>query len=129
MNCIQEGLIPLKYYEKSFERLIQANGEKLMINYKIPNIHICHDRIYFETAFVLIKELLFKITLGTPFMTLIYPFLVTEEGIKTNVLGKDIFFGFIIPPDLKEKYASKKVTILIDINEEKSIELKEVCHF
>ena len=21
MNCIQEGLIPLKYYEKSFERL------------------------------------------------------------------------------------------------------------
>ena len=24
MNCIQEGLIPLKYYEKSSERLTQA---------------------------------------------------------------------------------------------------------
>ena len=41
MNCIQEGLIPLKYYEKSSERLTQANGEKLIINYKIPSVHIC----------------------------------------------------------------------------------------
>ena len=45
MNCIQEGLIPLKYYEKSSERLTQANGEKLIINYKIPNVHICNDEI------------------------------------------------------------------------------------
>ena len=43
MNCIQEGLIPLKYYEKSSERLTQANGEKFIINYKIPNVHICND--------------------------------------------------------------------------------------
>ena len=35
MNCIQEGLIPLKYYEKSSERLTQANGENLIINYRI----------------------------------------------------------------------------------------------
>ena len=34
MNCIQEGLMPLKYYEKSSERLTWANGEKLIINYK-----------------------------------------------------------------------------------------------
>ena len=55
--------------------------------------------------------------LGTPFMALLYPFLVTDEGIKTNVLGKDIFFRFIVPPVLKEKHFSKKVTILTDINE------------
>ena len=48
MNCIQEGLIPLKYYEKSFERLTQANGEKLIINYKLPNVHICNDGVCFE---------------------------------------------------------------------------------
>ena len=57
MNCKQEGLIPLKYYEKSSERLTQANGEKLIINYKIPNVHICNDGICFETVFVLIKDL------------------------------------------------------------------------
>ena len=32
MNYIQEGLITLKYYEKSSERLTQANGENLIIN-------------------------------------------------------------------------------------------------
>ena len=43
MNCIREGLIPLKYYEKSSERLTQADGEKLIINYRIPSVHICND--------------------------------------------------------------------------------------
>ena len=50
-------------------------------------------------------------------MALIYPFLVIDEGIKTNVLGKDIFFRFILPHVLKENHSSKKVTILKDINE------------
>ena len=68
MNCIQEGLIPLKYYEKSSERLIQANGEKLIINYKIPNVHICNDGVCFKTIFVLIKDLSSKVILRNPFM-------------------------------------------------------------
>ena len=88
MNCIQEGLIPLKYYEKPSERLTQANGEKLIINYKIPNVHICNDEICFETFFVLIKNLYSKVILGNPFMALLYPFLTTNEGIKTNVSRK-----------------------------------------
>ena len=50
-------------------------------------------------------------------MALLYPFLVTDEGIKNNVLGKDIFFRFILPPVLKEKHSSKTITILKDINE------------
>ena len=45
--------------------------------------------------FVLIKDLSSKIILGNPFMALLYPFLTTDEGIKTNVLGKDILFKFI----------------------------------
>ena len=126
-NCIQEGLIPLKYNKKLSERVIQANGENFIINKK-PNVHICHDGIYFETTFVLIKDLPSKIILGTSFMALLYPFLVTDEGIKTNVLGKDIFFRFILPPVLKEKHSSKTITILKDINERGSKELKQVCH-
>ena len=113
MNCIQ-GLIPLKYYEKSLERLTQTNGEKLMINYKIPNVHICNDGICFEIVFV--KDLPSKIILGTLFMALLHPFLMTDEGIKTKVLGKDIFFKFILPPILKENHSSQKVTIVKDIN-------------
>ena len=60
MNCMQEGLISLKYYEKSSKRLTQANGEKLIINYKWPNVHICNDRICFEIVFVLIKKPFFQ---------------------------------------------------------------------
>ena len=46
MNCIQEWLIPLKYHKKSSERT-KANREKLIINYKIANVHICNDWICF----------------------------------------------------------------------------------
>ena len=42
---------------------------------------------------------------------------MTGEGIKTKVLGKDIFFRFILPLVLKENHSSKKVTILKVINE------------
>ena len=118
MNCIQEGLIPLKYYEKSSERLAQANGEKLIINYKIPSVHICNDGVCFETVFVLIKDLSSKIILGNPFMTLLYPFLTTEEGIKTNVLGKDILFKFILPPIPKEFYSLDNTSIIKEIDKE-----------
>ena len=119
MNCIQEGLIPLKYYEKSSKRLTQANGEKLLINYKIPYVHLCKDGICFETIFVLIKGLSSKIILGNPFMALLYPFLTTDEGIKTNVLGKDILFKFILPPIPKEIYSLDNTSIIKEIDRER----------
>ena len=75
-----------------------------------------NDGVCFEIVFVLIKDLYFKVILENPFMALLYPFLVTGEGIKTSVLGKDIFFRFILPHVLKEHHSSKKVTILKDIN-------------
>ena len=114
-NCIQEGLIPLKYYEKSFERLTQANGEKLIINYKVPNVHICNDGICFETVFILIKDLSSKIILRNPFMALLYPLLMTDEGIKINVL----VFRFTSPLIPKEICSLNKVTILKVINKER----------
>ena len=107
MNCIQEGLIPLKYYEKSSKRLTQANGEKLIINYKIPNVGIC-----FETIF---KDLSSKVILRNPFMALLYPLLMTDEGIKINVL----VFRFTSPLISKEIRFLNKVTILKDINKER----------
>ena len=119
MNCIQEELIPLKYYEKSFERLTQANGEKLIINYKLPNVHICNDGVCFETVFVLIKDLSSKIILGNPFMTLLYPFLTTDEGIKTNVFGKDILFKFILPPISKVIHSLDNISIIKEIDKER----------
>ena len=111
--------MPLKYYEKSSERLTQANGENLIINYKIPNAYICNDGVCFETVFVLIKDLSSKIILGNPFIALLYPFLTTAEGIKTNVLGKDILFKFILPPIPKEIYSLDNISIIKEIDKER----------
>ena len=118
INCIK-GLIPLKYYEKSSKRLTQANGEKLIINYKIPNVHICNGGIFFETIFVLITDLSSKIILGNPFMALLYPFLTTNEGIKTNVQGKDILSKFILPPISKEIYSLNNISIIKEIDKDR----------
>ena len=84
MNCIKERLIPSKYYGKYSERLIHANGEEL-INHKLPNVYICNKDICFEV-------ISFKDVLRNSFMILIYPFLKTDEGIKTNVP-----LNFILP--------------------------------
>ena len=34
MNWIQKGLIPSKYFEKSTERLVFANGSQMKIKYE-----------------------------------------------------------------------------------------------
>ena len=34
MNCIQEGITPSKYYEKSIEKLFSANGTQMKIKYE-----------------------------------------------------------------------------------------------
>ena len=125
MNCIQEWLIPLKYYKKSSERLTQANGEKLIINYKIPNVHICNDGICFEIVFVLIKDISSKIILGNPFMALLYPFLTTDEEIKTNVLEKHILIKFILPPIPKEIYSLDNTSIIIKNWRRKNLHKKQ----
>ena len=111
--------MPLKYYEKSSERLTQANGENLIINYKIPNVYICNDGVCFETVFVLIKDLSSKTILGNPFMALLYPFLTIAKGIKTNVLGKDILFKFILQPISKEIYSLDNISRIKEIDKER----------
>ena len=63
MNCIQEGLISLKYYERLSERLTQILNYKLLNVYKLPNVHAC-----FETIF---KDLSSKVILRNPFMALL----------------------------------------------------------
>jgi len=34
MNCIQEGIIPTKYYEKTTKKLHEASGTRLNISIK-----------------------------------------------------------------------------------------------
>ena len=65
-NCIQEELIPAKYYEKTNEGLSQASRTSLNIEFRLPNAHIHRDGIYIQTTFVLVKNITNKVILGNP---------------------------------------------------------------
>ena len=47
-------------------------------------------------------------------MALYYSFLTIDEGIKTNVLGKDILFKFILPHIPKDFYSLNTIVKEID---------------
>ena len=94
MNCIQEGLIPSKYFEKSTERLVFANGSQMKIKYELKNAHVCHDNVYFKVSSVLVKNLTDKVILDLPFINALYPFLVEHDGITTDPFGQKVKFKF-----------------------------------
>ena len=41
VNCIREGVIPSKYFVKTTYRINVANGHRLQVSYKIPEVHVC----------------------------------------------------------------------------------------
>ena len=85
-NCIREGIIPTKYYEKITEKLSGANRSNLKVQYKLPYAKICNQGYCFKNQFILVKNLTQEVILGTLFFTQIYPFKVTEIGITTKVV-------------------------------------------
>ena len=94
MNYIQEGLIPSKYFEKSTERLVSANGSQMKIKYELNNTHVCHDNVCFKIPSVLVKNMTDKVILDLPFINALYPFLVEHDGITTDPFGQEVKFKF-----------------------------------
>ncbi|CAL9012685.1 unnamed protein product [Prunus brigantina] len=45
LNCIQEGLIPTKFYHKSKQSLSTASGKSLQLTYEIPKAHVDYDGV------------------------------------------------------------------------------------
>ena len=87
-------MIPSKYFEKSTERLVSANGSQMKIKYELNNTHVCHDNVYFKIPSVLIKNLTNKVILGLPFINALYPFLVEHDRITTDPFGQIVKFKF-----------------------------------
>ena len=98
LNCIQEGLIPTTYYEKTSERLSSTNGSQMNIKYKLPKVHICQDGVCFKTSFVLIRNMTYIIILGLPFIYLLYPFTTTTKGLISHHLSQNVTFSFLTEP-------------------------------
>ena len=87
MNCIHEGLIPSKYFEKSTKRLVSANGSQMKIKYELNNAHMFQDNVCFKIPSVLVKNLTDKVILGLPFINALYHFLVEHDGITIDPFG------------------------------------------
>ena len=60
MNCIYEGLIPSKYFEKSTEKLVYANGTKMKIKYELNNAHVAMIMSISRFLLFLLKTWLIK---------------------------------------------------------------------
>ena len=94
LNCIQEGLVPSKYFEKSIEKLSSASGNKLQINFKLNNAHVCQHNVCFHIPSVLVKDMSEKVILGISFIAMIYPFTAEMDGVSTVKMGIPIKFQF-----------------------------------
>ncbi|GAV80671.1 hypothetical protein CFOL_v3_24131 [Cephalotus follicularis] len=102
MNCIQEELIPKKFFEKTKQKLSITNGENLSARFKIIYVHICNDDICIKQTFILVKDLYIEIIQGQPFLEIIKPFKVKNEGIITKIFQRKILFAFNERPITKE---------------------------
>ncbi|HEX7868548.1 MAG TPA: retropepsin-like aspartic protease, partial [Chryseobacterium sp.] len=103
MNCIQEGLIPTKYFQKTTQSLTSASGKTMNIKYKIPEALICNQGLCLPTSFVLICNMNQSIILGTPFLCLLMPISKIDTlGIHTTLNNRHIVFEFITEPYTKE---------------------------
>ncbi|KAL5861522.1 hypothetical protein ACOSQ4_002818 [Xanthoceras sorbifolium] len=102
LNCISEGIIPSQYFSKTTWMLNTTNGGRMLIEYKLSEAAVYNNGVCFETPFILVKGLLESIILGTPFLSMIYPFTVAAEGIESNIDGRSIKFAFAQQPKYKE---------------------------
>ena len=93
---------PYCILRKKIQSVVSANTKPLQIDYKVSNVHICNKNIYFKTSLLLVKDINKEIILGIPFLALLYPFRVDEEGLKTVYKGQEICFKFISSLKMKE---------------------------
>ena len=116
LNCIQEGIIPSKYFKKTTERLTSASGWKMQIEFKIPKANVCQDNTCFKTTFVLVKNMTDKVILGNPFMCLLYPFITDNEGITTHPFGQPVKFKFLRSLEPREISSLQEVSVSKTLN-------------
>ena len=111
LNCIQEGIIPSKYFKKTRERLTSASSRKMQIEFKIPKAHMYQDNTCFKTTFVLVKNMTDRVILGNPFI-------IDSKGITTHPFGQLVKFKFLrsLEPreisSLQEVFVSKTLNLI-----------------
>ncbi|KAG5580005.1 hypothetical protein H5410_050632 [Solanum commersonii] len=87
VSCIQEGLVPTKYFEKTTHMVKSTSGHALDIKYKLSNTR-------------------------TPFINAIYPFTnINAKGFSATYKRQDISYTFITEP------ISRDINALIEMKQ------------
>ena len=81
LNCISERIIPSKLFTTTAQILNTANGGRIPIYHKLANVAVCLDTGSVKTDFFLSPSITQLVILGTPFLSKLYLFTVTTEGI------------------------------------------------
>ena len=63
--------------------MASANGDLMCIRSKLDKGYIRNNNYCFKNVFLIISNITNDLILGTPFLTQIYPFIVSEQGIQT----------------------------------------------
>ena len=120
-NCILEGLVTTKFFEKTSEKISTENGSKLKINYKLSSAIIKNQGLRIETNFLQVKNLKNEVILGTPFIKSLFPLQISKEGITTTHLGRKITFNFSTKPISRNiNFLEKKISQINFLKEEVS---------
>ena len=120
-NCILEGLVPTKFFEKTSEKLSTANSLKLKINYKLSSATIENQGLRININFLLVKNLKNEVILSTLFIRALFLLQISKEGITTTHLGRKIIFNFSTKPISKNiNFIESKINQINFLKEEVS---------
>ncbi|XLT94178.1 hypothetical protein HN873_015840, partial [Arachis hypogaea] len=87
-NCIKEGLIPTKYFEKSTESLSSITGERLNTKLKLTDAFVEKGNLKIPTNFIIAMDIKNDVVLGTTFIILLFPYLADSSGLTSFVGGQ-----------------------------------------
>ena len=88
--------------KKTTQSLSSASGSKMIIKYKLDNVHVCNEGICISTQFLLVRNLFQAIILGTPFILEAMSLeKIDSSFIFGNHQGHKVIFEFITKPQKK----------------------------
>ena len=88
----------------------------MSIHYKLNKGYIQNEDYCFKNIFLIVANLKNDVILGTPFLTQIYPFSVTQKGVHTTIMGNPITFPFLTSARQKEVMELQSSSIFKQIN-------------
>ncbi|KAL4581677.1 hypothetical protein LXL04_006204 [Taraxacum kok-saghyz] len=99
LNCIREGLIPTKYFQKTTHNLREVSGNKLDITYKLTNAKICIKNVCIPINFTIVKNMYSnRMIIGNSFLEMLLPLTVDKKGITGYYNDQPVFLEFITDP-------------------------------